>query len=175
MIKAEPISPRLDGKWSRPFDSHRKRRSSNSGSQSPPPRARQQKYFANKSVRRPSDASETSTLVGSAAGGPNSSSLLDRMGTAYADDDTPSLLLRLTDRTPTYDRASHSRKNSITKPPSQMDTLSAAQDFADRLIQEALQNGAGTINSLNGERASKGDRANSPVRFACNVMSVLYC
>ena len=98
------------------------------------------------------------------------------MGTAYADDDAPSLLLRLTDRAPTHDRASHSRKNSISKPPTgQMDTLSAAQDFADRLIQEALQNGAGTINSLNGERASKGDRASSPVRFACNVTSVLYC
>ena len=178
-MKTEPVSPTLDGQfWPRqvPYEDGRRnprKHLSHSGSRSPT-RNKQTKYYNNKSwVRRASDASEASTLAGSTAGG--SASLLDRIGlVAPAADDSPSLLLRLTDpKPPPHSKPSPKRKAEASASPARpAAALSEAENFADRLIQEAMQNGVATkVRPVNGTNGSgSGLRASSPVRLLCSLV-----
>ncbi|KAH8101028.1 hypothetical protein BXZ70DRAFT_147045 [Cristinia sonorae] len=173
MMKAEPTSPRLDHFWPKNYDDNRKpkpllKRVAHSGSPSPPNSTKHSKpYFPNKSwVRRPSDASETSTLVGSSSAGTlsssgSASSLLNRLGMTSPEDDSPSLLRRMQDPEQVPTKPHHPKRKpsgasaSPTRP--QEATLSEARDFAERLIQEALHSGmAGSPTPLT-SNCSKGD------------------
>lgn len=174
-MKTEPISPQLEASiWSRPkpYDETRRfkaKQLSRSGSRSPTRTKQQKPYFSNKSwVRRPSDASEASTLVGSGNGSgaaPTSTSLLNRLGDAPADDTSPSLLRRLTSPRPTLDKTSPRKKSRTSISPSHRKAaLSEAQVFAERVIQDALNDESNIVPAFDDLDGTKGVGASSPVR-----------